>query len=71
MSTLQHIHVHDQDITIYTDSSTSRWGVTDRNNPSRGRWKADKTNQIHVLELKVIPIGLQTYCKEKTTDMSE
>lgn len=71
MSTLQHIHVHDPDITIYTDSSTLGWGVTGGNNPSRGRLKADKTNHIHVLALKVISIGLQIYCKEKTTNMSE
>ena len=40
MSSLQHIHVPDPDITIYTDSSTLGWGVTDGNNPSVGRWKA-------------------------------
>ena len=60
MSNLQHIHVPDPDITIYTDSSTLGWGVTGGNNPSRGRWKADKINHITVLELKVIIIGVQT-----------
>ena len=28
MSSLQHIHVPDPDISVYTDSSTSGWGVT-------------------------------------------
>ena len=65
MSSLQHIHVPDPDITIYTDSSTLGWGVTDGKNPSRGRWKADEINQINVLELKAILIGVQTYCKGK------
>ena len=44
MSSLQHVHVPDPDITIYTDSSTLGWGVTDGNNPSGGRWKADEIN---------------------------
>ena len=34
MSSLQYIHVRDQDITIYTNSSTLGWGVTDGKNPS-------------------------------------
>ena len=62
MSSLQHIHVPDPDITIHTDSSTLGWGVTDGKNQSRGRWKADEINQINVLELKAILIGVQTYC---------
>ena len=37
MSSLQHIHVPDPDITIYTDRSTLEWGVKDGNNPSGGR----------------------------------
>ena len=53
------------DITIYTDSSTLGWGVTDGKNPSGGRWKADKINHINVLELKAILMGVQTYCKGK------
>ena len=51
MSSLQHIHVSDPDITIYTDSNTLEWGVTDGNNPSGGRWEADEINYINVLEL--------------------
>ena len=31
---IQHIHVPDLDITIYTDSTTLGWGVTDGKNPS-------------------------------------
>ena len=65
MSSLQHIHVPDPDITIYTDSSTLGWGVTDGKNPSGGRWKAEEINHINVLELKAILIGVQTYCKGK------
>ena len=42
MSSLQHIHVPDSEITFYTDSSILGWGVTDGNNPSRGRWKSDE-----------------------------
>ena len=37
MFSFQHIHVPDPDITIYTDSSTLGWGVTDEYNPSGGR----------------------------------
>ena len=62
---LQHIHVPDPNITIYTDSSTLGWGVTDENNPSGGRWKADKINHTNILELKAIFIRVQTYCKGK------
>ena len=65
MSSLQHIHKPDPDITIYTDSSTLGWGVTDGKNPSGGRWKADEINHINVLELKAIFIGVQAYCKAK------
>ena len=36
MSSLQHIHMPDPDVTIYTDSSTLGWGVTDGKNPSGG-----------------------------------
>ena len=42
MSSLQHIHVPDPEITFYTDSITLGWGVTDGNNPLGGRWKADE-----------------------------
>ena len=65
MSGLQHNHVADPDIIIYTDSSTLGWGVTDGNNPSGVRWKADEINHINVLELKAILIRGQTYCKGK------
>ena len=65
MSSLQHIHVPDTDITICTDSSTLRLGGTDGNNPSRGRWQADEINDINVLGLKAIFIEVQTYCKRK------
>ena len=65
MSSFQHIYVPDPDITIYTDSSTLGWGVTDGYNPSGGRWKADEINHINVLELKAIFIGVLTYCKGK------
>ena len=50
-------------ITIYTDSSTLGWCVTDENNPSGSRWKAEEINHINMLELKAIFIGVQTYCK--------
>ena len=65
MFSLQHIHGPDPDITIYTDSSTLEWGVTDGKNPSGGRWKADEINHVNVLELKAIFTGAQTYCKRK------
>ena len=63
MSSLQRIHKPKSDIAIYTDSITLGWGVTDRNNPSRSRWKVDEINNIDVLELKAIFIRVQTYCK--------
>ena len=49
MSSLQHIHAPKLDITIYTDSSTLGWGVTDWNNSSGGWWKPDEVNHINVL----------------------
>ena len=60
MSRLQYIHVPDPDIIIYTDSSTLGWGVTNGNNTSGGRWKADEVNHINVLELKAMLIVVQT-----------
>ena len=65
MSSLQHINVPDPDITIYTDSNTLGWGITDGKNPSGDRWKAEEINHINVLELKAILIGVQTYYKGK------
>ena len=65
MSKLQHIHVPDREITIYTDSSTLGWGVTGGKNTSGGRWKANEVNHINVIELKPIFIGVQIYCKGK------
>ena len=56
ISSVRHIHVPDSDITIYTDSSTFGWCVTDGKNPSEGRWKADEINHINVLELAGILI---------------
>ena len=44
MPSLQHINVPDPDITIYIDSSTLGLGLTDRNSPSGGRWKAGAIN---------------------------
>ena len=41
MSSLKHINVTDTYINIYTDSSTLGWDVTDGNNPSLVRRKAD------------------------------
>ena len=65
MCSLQYIHVPDPDITIYTDSRTLGWGVTDGNNPSGAGWKAEEINHINMLELKAIFIGMQTYSKGK------
>ena len=65
MCSLQYIHVPDRDITVYTDSRTLGWGVTDRNNPPIARWKEEEINHINVLELKAIFIGVQTYSKRK------
>ena len=55
----------DPEITVYTNSSTLGWGVTDKKNLSGGRWKTNETNHINVLKLKAIFIGVQIYCKEK------
>ena len=41
------------------------WRVTDRNNPSGGRWKSSEINHINVFDLKARFIGVQTYCKGK------
>ena len=65
MCSPQQIDVLDPEITFYTDSSALGWGATDGNNPSGGRWKADKINHINVLELKAIFRVVQTYCKGK------
>ena len=46
---LQHNHVPDPDIIIYTNSSLLGWGVTDGNN----LWKQQRRNQIRVLKLKL------------------
>ena len=64
-SSLQHIYALDPDITIYNDSSTLGWGITDANNPSEGKQKAEEINHINALELKAIIIGVQKYCKGK------
>ena len=71
MSSLQHIHVPDSGITIYTDSSTLGWDITDGNNPLGGRSKADKINHLAVLELKAIFIGCRHTARDKITNMSE
>ena len=71
LSSFQHIHVPDPDITIYIGSSTLGWGVTDGYNPSGGRWKAEEINHINVLELKAIFIWVLTYCKGKNTNITE
>ena len=55
----------DPEITVYTNSNTLGWGVTDKKNLSGGRWKTNETNHINVLKLKAIFIGVQIYCKEK------
>ena len=60
ISSHQHIHVPYLDITIYTDSSTLGWGVTDGNNPSGGGWKADE-----IIDLKAIFIGVQACSRGK------
>ena len=65
MSSLQHIHVPEPDITIATDSSTLELDVIDGNNPSGARWKADARSHINVLELKAILIWVQSYSKGK------
>ena len=47
MSSLQHIHVSDPDITIYTDSSTLGWGVTDGNYVNnKGGIKSEFCNKV-------------------------
>ena len=65
MSSFQHIYMPDPDITIYTDSNTLGWDVTDGYNPSGSRCKENKINHINVLELKAMLTGVLTYCKGK------
>ena len=65
MSSLQHIYMPSTDITIYTDSNTLEWDITDGNNPSVGRWKVNEISQMNVLELKAIFIEVRTYSLHK------
>ena len=58
MSSLQHIYVPHLDITIYIDSGTLKWGVTNEYDPSGVRWKLDEINHVNVLELKTSFIGV-------------
>ena len=53
------------DITIHTDASLTGWGITDGTNPSRGLWHDLEIDNINVLELKAIEIGIYTYFKYK------
>ena len=57
--------MRDLGITIYTDSGISGQSVTDKNNPSGGRWKADEINNINLLDLKAILKRQQRYCNGK------
>ena len=65
MSSLQHIHVPDLDITIYINSRKLEWGVTNENDPSGVRWKLDEINHINVLELKTAFVRVQKYSMGK------
>ena len=71
MFSLQHIHAPDLDITIYADSSTLGSGVTDGNNPSGRRWKADEINHINVPELKKYSQECRHTARKKVTNMTE
>ena len=53
----------DPDITIHTDASLTGWGIIDGTNLSRGLWHDSKIDNINVLELKAIEIGIYTYFK--------
>ena len=41
----------------------SRWSITDGISPSRGLWHKAVLEDINVLGLKAIKIGIYTYCK--------
>ena len=53
------------DLTIYTDASLTGWGITDGKSPSRGLWHSSEIDNINVLELKAIEIGIITYYKKR------
>lgn len=55
-----HIVVTNPDIMIYTDPSLIGWGIIDHNTPSRGLWHTSELDNINVLKLKAIEIGVQT-----------
>ena len=60
-----HINIPNPDITIYTDARLTGWGITDVIFSSMGLWHKAGLDNINVLELKAIEIGIYTYCKNK------
>ena len=60
-----HLNIPEPDITIYTDTSLTGWGIADGKTPSGGWWDEDEITHINVLELKAIQFGLLTYCTYK------
>lgn len=56
-----HIVTTNSDIVISTDASLTGWGITDGNTPSKGFWHKTELDNISVLELKAIEIGMQSH----------
>ena len=66
---LREIHAPDLNITVFADSSTLGSGVTDGNNPSERRLKADEINHINVPELKQYSQECRYTTRKKVTNM--
>ena len=60
-----HINIPNPDIIIYTDLICTDWGVNYGLLPSRELLNKAELEHINVLELKVIEMGICTYCKNK------
>ena len=59
------LNIANPDITIYTDTSLTGWGITHGKTPSGGRCDENEITRINVLELKAIQWEVLTYCKDK------
>ena len=68
MSSIQYICVPDPDIITDSDLGILARAITDRKNPSSGRWKADEISHTNILEVIAMLIGGMIICKGKTNN---
>ena len=50
---------------MHTDAGLTGWKITNGISSSRGLWHKTELDHINVLKLKIIVIGIYTYCKNK------